>query len=116
MLAHEFFNGIDLDKLFQKKTKAPFLPSTTDPKKMMQKSGQMVLLRDLRESMPNLQINQELFEDFGTDLDQTAKDELIEAKRRSDEMKQRGISRSLDDSQEETKPLPTNTAGQDHKH
>lgn len=76
MLAHEFFNGIDLDKLFQKKIKAPFLPSTTDPKKMMQTSGQVVLLKDLRESMQKFQINQELFEDFGTDLDQTAKDRL----------------------------------------
>ena len=57
MLAHEFFNGIDLDKLFQKKIKAPFLPSTTNPKKMMETSGQVVLLKDLRESVPNVQFN-----------------------------------------------------------
>jgi len=116
VLAHEFFNGIDLDKLFQKKIKAPFLPSTTDPKKMMQKSEQVVLLKDLSESVPNVEFDQELFSDFGTDLDQSARDRLLEAKRRSDEMKQRGISRSLDDSQEETKPLPTNAAGQVHEY
>jgi len=57
VLAHEFFNGIDLDKLFQKKIKAPFLPSTTNPKKMMETSGQVVLLKDLRESVPNVQFN-----------------------------------------------------------
>ena len=43
-------------------------------------------------------------------------DRLKEAKRISDEIKQRGISRALDDSQEETKPLPTNTAGQEHEY
>lgn len=106
MLNHPFFNGIDLDKLFQKKIKAPFLPQISDPELMRQSSEQVVLLKNLRESVPSQEVNQDLFSDFGTDIDKTAEQQLQEKKRLSDEMHQRSIQRSLDDPLEETKPLP----------
>jgi len=49
------------------------------------------LLRELRESIPKRNVNQELFSDFGTDIDLTAKQQLLQQKQKSDAMHQRKL-------------------------
>jgi len=70
-----------MEKLLAKKIKAPFLPKTNDPESMRQSSNKVVKLRELRESLPdeektNLikEMNTDLFGNFGTNIDQTAKE------------------------------------------
>ena len=58
---------------------------------MRQSSEQVVLLRELRESIPKRNVNQELFSDFGTDIDLTAKQQLLQQKQKSEAMHQRKL-------------------------
>ena len=51
---HPFFSGIDLEKLQEKKIKAPFLPKTSDPELMRQSTSQVVRLKQMRESIPTI--------------------------------------------------------------
>ena len=54
VLNHPFFEGIDLNRLLQKKIKVPFLPKTSDPEMMRQSATQVVRLKQLRESIPTV--------------------------------------------------------------
>lgn len=110
MLAHPFFAGIDIEKLLAKEIKAPFVPKTSDPDAMRSSTDKVVRLRELLESVPDqerknelVEVNQTLFGDFGTNIDQTREDRLAQAKQASDESRLRQLERA--GSEEECKPL-----------
>ena len=111
VLAHPFFANIDTTKLLAKEIRAPFVPKASDPEAMRSSSDKVVRLRELLESVPDEdhtnqidEVNQSLFGNFGTNIDQTELERLAEAKRQSEEMRQRQLQRA--GSEEETKPLP----------
>ena len=69
VLSHPFFAELDLEKLSNKEIRAPFIPKATDPELMRQEVQQVVWLKDLRESVSKVDVDQALFSDFGTDID-----------------------------------------------
>ena len=83
---------------------------------MRRSTQQVVWLKDLRESIssrPSPVVNQELFSDFGTDIDLTNSQRFKHQEQRSAELKQRFNQRVLEDLEEETKPFPKNPTGLD---
>ena len=113
VLAHPFFQGIDLERLLQKRIRAPFLPKTTDPEMMRQSSEHIVRLKELRESVPDQEragiireVDEEIFGGFGTNIDQSAREKLESNQRKSAEMHRRQLERAEQGDDEEKKPLP----------
>ena len=65
---------------------------------MRKSTDKVVKLRELRESVPDSErvtllsgLNREVFDTFGTNIDQSGEDRLANLKHKSDEMKQRQV-------------------------
>ena len=84
-----------MDRLLTKQKTPPFLPQVNDPELMRQQLKKIVRIKDLRESTPYSEgmatllegLNREVFDTFGTNIDESGKDRLAQNKHQSDKMR-----------------------------
>ena len=97
----------------KRKLRAPFIPKTTDPESMRTSTDKIVKLKHFEETVIPFSsqevimgMNREVFNDFGTNIEQSLREKTLLLKRESQEFKERQLKRVLEDSEEETKPSP----------